>query len=183
MQKQIDVLLPANTSMNAPQMSLPTVSSCKWCVAEHTVVTGFYLRTHRFPMKFHFLFTCECFITIRASKTLRSLRMLLPYVTLFVIWLWKRKTAVWTMITILSCTTLLLMNKEIAFAKFLSAGRTGSWIRYFWHVANLSCFTKMSTPSYTPSKVSRAMTSMGKSGRKCLLRITMIRLVPHELLW
>ena len=48
------------------------------------------------------------------------------------------------MVAIFCCTTLLLMIKQRTLLEIFSAGRIGSWIRDFWHVANLSCFTKKS---------------------------------------
>ena len=174
MKKQIDLLLPAKTSMNFSHVSLPAVLSCIWCVAKETFVAWFDLTTDGFQMSFHSLFICEYLIAFRTSKPLRILRMLLPYVTQFVTWMRKRKRAVWTLITILCCTTLLLMIKEIVFAKFFSTGWARSWIRDFWHVANL-LFDPIPTPWYTQSMFPGAMTSTSKSERDSPLGSYMFR--------
>ena len=159
MEKQIDLLLPGNTSMNFSHVSLPAVLSCIWCVAKETFVARFDLTTDGFQMSFHSLFICEYLIAFWTSKPLRILRMLLLYMPLHMILQWKWDRAVWAMITILCCTTMLLMMKELAFAQFFSTGRTWSCIRDFWHVANMSCFTKIPALWYTQPKLLREMTS------------------------
>ena len=161
MKKQINLLLPANTSMDVSHVRLSVTLSCKWCVAKETFVAWFYLTTDCFQMIFHCLFTCESSIAFWTSKPWWSLRMLLLYMPLHMMLQWKWDRAVWTFITILCCTTMVLMMIELAFAQFFSTCRTWSWIRYFRHDANLSCFTKIPALWYTQPKLLREMTSSG----------------------